>query len=85
MTQGEAIQSAINHSMTLCLALLATEGPGRDIIDIRRKELKADLRKQLIDCIRTDIRRLQQGSDVERELAKKLIHYCEILNIEVKL
>jgi len=82
MTQGEAIQSAINHSMTLCLALLATEGPGRDI---RRKELKTDLRKQLIDCIRTDIRRLQQGSDVERELAKKLIHYCEILNIEVKL
>jgi len=85
MTQDDAIQSAVNHSMTLCLALLAAEGSGPDVIDIRRKELKAVLREQLIECIELDIQRLQQGSDIEKRLAKVLITNCEILNIEVNV
>jgi len=85
MTQDDAIQSAVNHSMTLCLALLAAEGPAPDVIDIRRKELKADLRKQLIQAIELDIQRLQRGNDIDRRLAKVLIDNCDILNIEVNV
>lgn len=85
VNQDKPIESAINHSMTLCLALLAAEGAQRDVIDHERQRVNLLLRKPLVDCIRLDIQRLEVGHEAQQALAQVILRHCQALGIEVKL